>query len=104
MKTQCHKKDGNEFRSNQQAVATWGSVALSEFPKIDPLPVASLPDEYATLGVSRKRKMLNATEPGGGLDLGKFQKVLASDFPANVFVIAIGHLALGEESKESPQG
>ena len=40
-----------------------GSLALSEFPKIDPLPVASLPDEYATPGVSRKRKMLNATEP-----------------------------------------
>jgi hypothetical protein len=44
------------------AVAS-GSVALSEFPKIDPLPVASLPDEYATPGVLRKRKILNATEP-----------------------------------------
>ncbi len=35
-----------------------GSVALSEFPKIDPLPVASLPCEYATPGVSQNEKCL----------------------------------------------
>jgi very-short-patch-repair endonuclease len=42
-----------------------GSVAsaLNEFCRIDPVPVASLPGEYVTLGMPRKRKMINATEP-----------------------------------------
>jgi len=55
-----HPREAEWIIDNAQA--HWGflgSVALSEFPKIDPLPVAFQPCEYATHGVSRKRKMLN---------------------------------------------